>query len=425
MTAAPGAVCHAAVLDQARTRLLLVRCGGQWALPAVTVDGPWFETGQVAEALRAQTGTDVFLQRCLLGDDNLAPAPERLYAGQALDRPAETADRRWFDLTDLPSLPGAPSDAPRVVRAWIAGDLGGQDWERPDWLDEVTAFLTARLGHDPGRPRQLRTWPRSSVWRVRLLSPLIFKASPAVFADEGTVGDTLARLFPGSFPAVLGHDPDRRWVLMEELAGRPLTDCPLPQWQTALESFAALQIEAVGLRDELLRAGCPDLGISRLRKWTAELLGPAGPVDSGKVAGLSPGEASALMSRSGGFDRAWRRLAAFGVPETLEHGDFRPGHIVVDRDTPRFFDLSDAAVSHPFFSAVTLLDFEPVPGTAQQADDLRASYLRPWAAAYPHADVEAAFEAARPLAVLHAALVRWFRLLPAVTPREKWEFMVL
>ncbi|OKJ26483.1 hypothetical protein AMK22_31550 [Streptomyces sp. CB01580] len=143
------------------------------------------------------------------------------------------------------------------------------------------------------------------------------------------------------------------------------------------------------------------------------------------MAGLSPGEASALMSRSGGFDRAWRRLAAFGVPETLEHGDFRPGHIVVDRDTPRFFDLSDAAVSHPFFSAVTLLDFEPVPGTAQQADDLRASYLRPWAAAYPHADVEAAFEAARPLAVLHAALVRWFRLLPAVTPREKWEFMVL
>ncbi|OKJ26515.1 hypothetical protein [Streptomyces sp. CB01580] len=86
---------------------------------------------------------------------------------------------------------------------------------------------------------------------------------------------------------------------------------------------------------------------------------------------------------------------------------------------------TDAAVSHPFFSAVTLLDFEPVPGTAQQADDLRASYLRPWAAAYPHADVEAAFEAARPLAVLHAALVRWFRLLPAVTPREKWEFMVL
>ena len=69
-----------------------------------------------------------------------------------------------------------------------------------------------------------------------------------------------------------------------------------------------------------------------------------------------------------------------------------------------------------------MLDFEPLPGAVHA--DLRAAYLTPWRAAYPGIDVERAFEAARPLTILYAALVRWFRWLPAMTPREKWEFMI-
>ncbi len=347
-----------------------------------------------------------------------------------LSTPADDEGYRWFDILGLPSMSESESAAVQVVTAWMAGELGGQDWERADWLGEVEDFVAGALNADSARLRQLRTWPRSSVWSVALppLS-LIFKASPPVFADEGDVSSTLARMFPASFPRIIGQDAERRWLLMEELPGRPLSDCEVEHWHTALAAFATVQIGAVKAADELLRAGCPDLGLARLRAWTADLLGPDGPVQSGEVVGLTPQESATLVARAPDYERAWQELDAFGIPETLEHGDFRPGHIVVDDDgTPRFFDLSDAAVSHPFFSAVTLLDFEPLPTSRQPAPELwqalRASYLQPWKDAFPQLDIEAAFDAARPLAVLHAALVRWFRLLPAMEPREKWEFMV-
>jgi hypothetical protein len=419
--ATTGAHAHTAVLNATRSAVLLVERDGRWTLPAVRVSGLWFDTGAVADALEAEFGARAFIQRCLLGDDNVDPAPVRVYVGQVIDEARPVG--RWFAVADLPELD--PPATVAALRSWMAGVDAVGPWERQDWLGEVERFIGDHIDGRPLEMRQVRTWPRSSVWRVTAPgAALIFKASPAVFSDEVAISRTLAGLFPDAFPAVVAHDGGRGWLLLEQLRGPTLDGCDAPLWHAAVAAFAEVQIRCAGLRDELLRGGCANLGVDRLRSWTAELLARDGPVASGEVVGLTRQEADHLVARAPEFDEAWRDLAAFGVPETLEHGDFRPGHVVIDRGAPRFFDLAEAAVSHPFFSAVTLLDFEPLPDSGSLWTDLRASYLRPWTAAYPDVDVNAAFAAARPLAVLHAALVRWFRLLPAMTPRSKWEFMV-
>lgn len=423
------ATARIAALDERREQLLLERRDGGWALPTAAVSGRWYETGRVADALERSLGLDVFLQRCLWGDDNAAPAPDRLYAGQLMGRSVLSESVRWFPLDGLPELTSPSSAALPVVRRWADGGFDGQDWEHQDWLAEVARFVSEVLGHEPSEFSQLRTWPRSSVWRVSWpSSSLIFKASPPVFGHEGAVSSTLARLFPASFPRVVAQEPARHWLLMEDLTGPTLTDRTAPSWRAALAAFATIQIQAIEMRAELLHAGCPGLGIARLRSWTAEFLGPSGPVASGAVTGLTPDETATLVARAGEYDRAWQRLLDFGIAETLEHGDFRPGHIVIDTGVPRFFDLAEAALSHPFFSAVTLLDFGRPPVSSDPESllwtDLRAGYLAPWAEVFPGADLEEAFEVARTLAPLQAALVRWFRLLPAMTPRDKWEFMI-
>ena len=422
--------CRVAVFDRARARVLLRRGDAGWDLPVVYSNAAWFETGHVAAGLVESFGVEVFVQRCLLGDGNERASGDRLYVGCAM---AEVADRdacRWFDLADLPRLSDETSLAWPAVRAWLAGDADARDWERPGWLDDVEDFVATHRNGRPLRLRQFRTWSRSSVWRVS--DPdgsCVFKASLDLYRDEGRISAALASLFPDRFPVVLARDDARRWLLMEELSGSVLPDCGTDRWHAALETVAAVQIQALDHLGDLRAAGCPDLGVARMRRLTEEFLGPNGPVRGGRVQGLDPHHTAYLLDGAEGLVRAWDVLAAFGIPDSFEHGDFRPGHVVVHDGAVRFFDMADAAIAHPFFSAVTMLDFEPLPdAVGGSAAELKAalcrSYLGPWRQRFPQADVDAAYRAARPLAVLHAALIRWYRWLPAMVPRRNWEFMV-
>lgn len=410
------------MLDRARSRVLLRRADRRWDFPTLAGPEPWFETGRLADAL-AELGLSVFVQRCLLGDENEVPNPDRLYVGCSRTDPVDGPAGTWFGLTEMPELTGGAAAAWSVVRGWLAGDPDARDWERPGWLEEVEAFVAAHLG-TPVRMRELRTWSRSSVWRVAGdRGTGVVKASPGVYGDEGRIAGALAELFGERFPAVFAIDGTHGWVLMEDVGGRPLTDCEPTWWHQALRTLAEVQLEARKQLGALRAAGCPDLGPATMRDWTGRLLGPDGPVRRGDLPGLDPSAAAALLGRAGRLLAAWDELASAGIPDTYEHGDFRPNNVVVDRGAVRFLDVADGAVAHPFFSAVTMLDFEPLPAVPGIGDALRESYLRPWRDAYPETDVDAAYQAARPLAVLGAALVRQYRWLPAMVPRRNWEFM--
>lgn len=79
-----------------------------------------------------------------------------------------------------------------------------------------------------------------------------------------------------------------------------------------------------------------------------------------------------------------------------------------------FIDWSDSSVSHPFFSAVRLIDEEPA-----WREQLRNAYLSRWTAFAPREELEAAYTLAEVCGWLQHALLYHQTILPNI--ETKWE----
>lgn len=67
--------------------------------------------------------------------------------------------------------------------------------------------------------------------------------------------------------------------------------------------------------------------------------------------GLISSEVRQLRGLASRFDVICRELAAFGIPETRNNGDFHDGNVLVRDGRVNFFDRGDATVTHPFVFA--------------------------------------------------------------------------
>jgi hypothetical protein len=154
-----------------------------------------------------------------------------------------------------------------------------------------------------------------------------------------------------------------------------LTVGDLHHWEAALPRYAELQIAAAPLADEIVALGVPD---SRL----SVLPGQLRTVLAGPVRGLSPDQQESALAALPEFEAMCRELAAYRIPETIQHDDLHDGQVFLDDGRYRFFDWGDSCVSHPFHSlTVTLrataakLDFEP---GGPEVLRLRDAYLEPF-----------------------------------------------
>ena len=86
------------------------------------------------------------------------------------------------------------------------------------------------------------------------------------------------------------------------------------------------------------------------------------------------------------------RLAAYGIPETIQHDDFHDGQIFVHDRRYLFFDWGDACVSHPFCTLSVTLE----GGLRWGLDDIedsvdigpfRDAYLEPFERYAPRAEL--------------------------------------
>nr|WP_158263721.1 phosphotransferase [Deinococcus arcticus] len=121
------------------------------------------------------------------------------------------------------------------------------------------------------------------------------------------------------------------------------------------------------------------------------------------------------------------QLAACGVPDTLEHGDFWPTNVAVRGDQAVFFDFSDATITHPFFSLRLFLaelgTF--LPEQPQARDRIVEAYLSAWAGVSTPALLRRAYELSRPVAAFHAALLYVGHILPALEAQWEMENMAV
>jgi hypothetical protein len=363
-----------------------------------------------------------------------AAARQSLYALETLDASATPpAGGRWVGRDDLASLPLAEAHHRPVVDAWLAESAGErvppgrQPWQRRGWFADAARWVEEQLRRrgtpTVSRPAQWSTKGGCCLLHARTAAGgVYFKALPTMYAREPVVTRRLAELWPDRTAEVLAVDAGRHWLLTAECAGAWLPDVADPgAWAAALRGLAEVQIGCVGLVDELRALGCPDLGLARLPRRLDDLLADpvAPPVGNGAapapwarvdLTGAELREVRALAPR---LFAALDRLAACGVPETLEHGDFHPGQVVVTDRGPAYIDWSDAVVSHPFFSLARFMTNVFGPGRARphplaeipaaQAR-LRDAYLEPWTAVAPRRRLREAAELAMLLGALEHAL---------------------
>jgi hypothetical protein len=193
----------------------------------------------------------------------------------------------------------------------------------------------------------------------------------------------LARERPDAVPPLLAVDRDRSWMLMgdggdrlRDLLARERTLAP---WLDVLPVYASLQIDVAPHVDELLALGVPDRRLAVLPQQAAEI--PELELDLAAIADLA------------------RRLAAHGIPETIQHDDLHDGQVFLRDGRPLVFDWGDAVVTHPFLTmSVTLegmIDWgvDDVQGS-EPLGPYRDAYLAPFERYAPRTELEEALDVA-------------------------------
>jgi hypothetical protein len=218
--------------------------------------------------------------------------------------------------------------------------------------------------------------PWATVARVPIAGGVAwFKACAPVQAFEPCLTVELFRRWPDRVVRVLGHDEGRGWLLLAD-AGVPVGELgnPPEPWLVALPLYAELQRGEAGRAREHLAHGVPDLRVASLPARYDELVQLDLP--------LEPHELAHLRRFAPRFTELCAELAAFGVPETVQHDDLHHANLYADGARLRVPDWGDASISHPFASLVVTFRFLEERTGLTPGDPwlvrLRDAYLEPW-----------------------------------------------
>ncbi len=218
--------------------------------------------------------------------------------------------------------------------------------------------------------------PWATVLRVPLANAVAwFKACAPVQACEPRLTAELFARWPDRVPEVLGYDEAHAWLLLAD-AGRPVgaSGNPPEAWLAALPPYAELQRGEVAYTQEHLDHGVPDLRLAMLPSRYHELLQFDLP--------LQPEEARQLHAFAPRFAELCDELAAYRLPETIQHDDLHHANLHTNGSYLRVLDWGDASISHPFASLVVTFRFleeraKLTPGDPWFAR-LRDVYLEAW-----------------------------------------------
>jgi hypothetical protein len=419
-------------------RLLMMQAHGDWHLPGWEgpSDHPWQSADHVNRAVAARFGIETTVLRCV--QDIIGPGGERsrVYELDNHSPPHDiVASATWVGAGELQRLRMSDPAIRELTGEWFlrqAGELPqrGPDWMRRGWYIEALAWVVSRLreqGIAPmGVPEQLRAWERSFLMRLQTdAGTFYFKAVPDVLAHEPALVQWFSARYPESFAPVVALDTDLGWMLQREAAGSalPLSEVrEEEEWYRAARRLAEIQVGCVPHARELQALGCPHRGLEVLARRIPRLCADAGAMLLGERCGLTRREIERIAGLAPTLLTLCEELASHDIPDTIEHGDLRPGNLLSTLDGPVYLDWSDSSVAHPFFSIAPLLDASAVllPASSQEVRArLRDSYLAPWSGVAPQPVLARAFGVARILAPVHFAAVVHAELLPGAGHR--WE----
>ncbi|MDQ2782258.1 MAG: aminoglycoside phosphotransferase family protein, partial [Actinomycetota bacterium] len=352
----------------------------------------WPEVDEVVRIVRERHGLEVMVLRLLTAGAGPAGGPVSYLAEVTAGMPDDTVPLS-------PEHRAATDSGPRNRRWWA--DPGGLDG-LAGWVDST---LSRHGRRRTGPVRQRKTWNLSLVVSALTTEGEVwFKAVPPFLVDEGGVIARVGRVDPDLVPVVLGHDAERRAILMDQIPGADqwgLGGCAGDEEVIArmVTRWVAVQAALVDDIEHALVLGATDLRPAAMLDDVRDLAGRRSVRDT-----LTPEEGTMFDSLVSGLPDRLEAVAACGLPDTLVHGDLHPGNwrrAVTPVERLTLLDWGDVGVGNPVIDMRAFVERLP-------DDDLRRRTSRLWAEQWrrhvPGADPVRAAELLRPVAELGAAL---------------------
>ena len=288
------------------------------------------------------------------------------------------------------------------------------------------------IWHDPGWQKKAHDWIRSEAersfiqitseieqphilhWSTVMRVPsnegmIFFKATAGEIIYEMALTQKLAGWYPDDMPELIAVDTANGWMLMrdggEQLRAsiRPTKD--IKPWEPVITRYAELQIGLAGHVSDVLELGIPDHRPSALPALYQQLLTDETSLMIGQEKGLTFDEFNQLQKLTSRFEQICTDLAAVGIPNSLNHGDFHDGNVLVKDGRVTFFDWGDASVTHPFVSLRTFfismeiaLELDDYAPPTPEMTELLHRYLERWKKFGSKEELLAAYALSRPVA---------------------------
>jgi hypothetical protein len=309
-------------------------------------------------------------------------------------------------------------------------------WQDPEWRKQATDWIYAETKRHSIRITGEIEQPHTYAWSTVLHFPtdqgtLFFKATAHETIYEAALTQSLSRWFPDCMPELVAVDVTRGWMLMRD-GGEQLRESIRPTqditpWKPVIARYAEVQVRLAQHVTEMLSLRVPDQRLSVLPGLFTELLRDEASLMIDQEKGLTSAEFRQVKEKIARFEQVCANLAAFGIPESLNHGDFHDGNVLVKDGRIIFFDWGDATVTHPFVSlrtffvsieiALKLDDYAFTPEMAGLLD----LYLKPFQQFASQEDLRKAYEVSKPVASVVKALA-WHQSIARMDGASRQEY---
>ena len=309
-------------------------------------------------------------------------------------------------------------------------------WHDPNWQkrahDWIRAVANRKSIQLTGEIEQPHVYHWSTVMSVPTNEGILFfKATAPETMHEIGLTQKLAEWFPKDMPELIAVDTALGWMIMRD-GGEQLRASIRPTkntkpWELVIARYAELQIGLARHVDEILALGIPDHRLASLPSLFTQLLTDEESLVIGQEKGLTVDEFNQLHNLRTNFERICAKLSAFGIPESLNHGDFHDGNVLIKDGRITFFDWGDADVTHPFVSLRTFfvsieiaLDLDDYAFTPEMAA-LLDRYLEPFQKYASKDDLHKAYALSKPVASIVKTLA-WHQSITRMNESMREEF---
>lgn len=310
------------------------------------------------------------------------------------------SEARWVRPDEL-----ASSEQQEMVAGCVSTEIPElrPPWSRRGWFDLASVWMQERLVEHGLSLRspivQQRNWGLSCVLSGQTENGRVYFKTASklpLFANEPALVQALSQRYPAFIPAALAVSED--WLLMADAGTELRSNHDLEQRLAVLGLWAKIQKDAVTHIDHLMQHGCLDRRLEHFPAQFKNLLQSPSVIEE-----IHPEEAEQLIALMPFVNSLCEQLQHFRVPQTLIHGDFNPGNIVINEGRINFIDWTDGAISHPFLDLVVFLD-----GVRESFPDLLdrfvGAYLTHWLDHEPMERLKELWGLVEPLSLLYQAV---------------------